>query len=415
MKLINPILYFQDLLAFRKDRERFLVVEILKHCVKVSALNANFKDKKLFLAKFARKDIGFLESPAEISKKLKKLLFRFGKISRYKIVVSLDSRFAATIHAPVKLIRENPKTAINESELENLLSQAVWRFHDRNRNRVALKLNTNDLDVLLSDVHIKEIKLDGHKALNPIGFSAKSVEVCLGATFTERNFSETLNSLLPKENILFLGESGATLAYVLSQSREDSPFLLIKIYPQETTATCFKENSISNVGNFAWGTSNLEMAVAENLNVAKPVAAGILSKYLDGNTSAHFARRFEKLLFDEFGNFGGELANILKKTNNKNVYIYSIDPLPLSVCSSAAKHSFGRNLQLIFPREDFVADKLNFELKLKESRAFVGDFSGARRGAANFLLTASVALAHHFCFQNEQMNKIIKRRVRWLL
>ena len=143
------------------------------------------------------------------------------------------------------------------------------------------------------------------------------------------------------------------------------------------------------------------MAVAENLNVAKPIAAGILSKYLDGNTSAHFARRFEKLLFDEFGNFGGELANILKKTNNKNVYIYSIDPLPLSVCSSAAKHSFGRNLQLIFPREDFVADKLNFELKLKES--------------ANFLLTASVALAHHFCFQNEQMNKIIKRRVRWLL
>lgn len=404
MKLINPILYFQDLLAFRKDGERFLVVEILKHCVTVSALTANFKDKKLFLAKFARKDISFLENPEEIFKKLKKLLFRFGKISRYKVVMSLDSRFAATIHAPVKLIREKPKTAINESELENLLSQAVWKFHDRNRNRVALKLNTNDLDVVLSDVHVKEIKLDGHKALNPIGFSARSVEVCLGATFTERNFTEILKSLLPKENILFLGESGAILAYVLSQSRQESPFLLVKIYPQETTATCFKENSIINAGSFAWGTLNLEKAVSENLNVAKDVAAGILSQYLGGNTSARFARHFEKILFNEFSNFGGELASFLKKTNNKNAYIYSISPLPLAVCASAARHSFGRNLQLIFPREDFVADKLNFELKLKRGR-----------DVTNSLLTFSAALAHHFCFQNEQINKIIKRRVRWLL
>ena len=114
---------------------------------------------------------------------MKKIAKNFGG---YKTILALDSDFAHTVNSSIGIIRDNPKETITESDLDNILFQALWRFFDRYRATAAGRLGVGDVDVVLSDIRVGEIKLDGHKVINPVGFKAKSAEIYLSETFISR-------------------------------------------------------------------------------------------------------------------------------------------------------------------------------------------------------------------------------------
>src|SRR3989338_8793274 len=160
-------------------RESFLVIEVLPDFTRISLLFGDLE----------RKELEFIRSKTSAGRdyeSLRRALKSFGKLSRQKIILSLDSDLAATIYSSVALVRENPRDPIDENDLDNLISQAVWKFFDRQRAKVAAKIGVNDFDVLLADVRIGSIKLDDHRVVNPIGFRARTIEVQLSQTFTAR-------------------------------------------------------------------------------------------------------------------------------------------------------------------------------------------------------------------------------------
>src|SRR3989338_7752593 len=133
-------------------------------------------------------------------------------------------------------------------------------------------MNISDLDVILSDVQINGIKLDGHKVVNPLGFQAKAVEIKLSLTFTPREFINNLKKLLPKENIIFVGEDGPALSHLLSRGHDQENFVLANIFPKQTTLFKVDGHAISYLDKFEWGHGNLIKALAEYLGASEATA-----------------------------------------------------------------------------------------------------------------------------------------------
>ena len=153
-----------------RRRERFLVLEILNRFLRASFIKADFSRKRLEILKIVSRHHEY-ESQDLILELIKNLLKGFGKLDRYRIIVCLDPALATTIHSTVVLVRDKPKEPIDESDLNNRIAQGIWRLFDRERSPAAVKMKSRDLDVLLTDVKVRRIKLDGHKVINPLGLS----------------------------------------------------------------------------------------------------------------------------------------------------------------------------------------------------------------------------------------------------
>ncbi len=398
MKIVNIIK------AYLQHGDRFLVVEILKHFIRVSLIKTNFEERQLHLLKSITRPLSADDGLETVLETLKKLVASFGKISKYRIVLSLNPQFATTIHSSISLVREKSKIPIDDPDLDNLVSQAIWKFYDRQRGKVAVKMQINDLDVLLSDVQIKGIKLDGHKVVNPIGFNAKSVEFQFNATFTSRDCINGLKSILPREQVVFIGEDGSTLAYLLSHSHKESSFLAVNVFPEETALFVAKEGTINFMDTFPWGESALKKTLADSLSVSQEVAGEVMKKCALGQTSQFFMKRVEKFLLEELGVFAKGLEGFLSRAEVKTVYIQPFFHMPPVVFTQAFKNCFSQSVKVFPVHDGLISEKLEFNLKLNRGYEIPNSFSAI-----------SGIMASYFYPQSEQIKKIAKRRIRWLI
>ena len=180
MKFHNKVIHIFSQLFLKGDK--YVVIELLDHYIQVTVLRTDFKTKQITITRAFSEEIPEFNAVSAL-KEARRILKKISGLKKYKIILSLDSSFATTMYSSVSLVRTNPKDVIDEADLDNLISQAIWRFFDKHRFRVAQKMNVDEVDVLLTDVRIRDIRIDGHRVVNPIGFKSKAVEIFFSQTF----------------------------------------------------------------------------------------------------------------------------------------------------------------------------------------------------------------------------------------
>jgi hypothetical protein len=379
-------------LSFWNKKERFLLLEILPQISRISLIKADFENKELFVSRVVN-----FRRPA-----LKKILKQFGDLSKYKILISLDSRLATTIYSSVVLVRDRPRDAIDEPDLDNLLSQAVWKFFDRHRAAAAAKMNINDFDVLLTDIRIGQIKLDGHKVINPLGFKARSLEVGICQTVIPRSFINELKEALPLDRILLIGEAGAIWTRFINRIAEEKNLTLVNVFSGETHLFYSDGARLAYHDELKWGRGNLISAIAETLAVAPAVAENIMALFNRKEISPGLFKKIENLFMEELGFLIRGVENALSRKNQRQVYINTFSSLPPTVFSSAFKNKFSFSVKLSPADQNFITENYQFKLKYKKLPADYNLFA-----AAALILESNLA-------SNDKITQLAKRRVRWL-
>jgi len=384
----NP---FASLLNFFDKRERFLIVELLSHGVRVSSVKADLEKEKLLLGKIVETDRA----------KLKKVISKFGNLSKLKIIIGLHPRFATTIYSGISLLRDNPRDPIDDADLDNLLSQAVWKFFDRHRAKAATKMEVGEIDVLLADVRIGQIRLDGHRVVNPIGFKARTIEVQLSQTFTTRAIVNELKAALPLSDAAFISESGTAWLHVISQLHKDEEVLLANVFAQETDLFSKRDGRLAFQDQLLWGSHNLVKALAAALAVSPGIAQDILQLCAIGEVSPAVAKKLEGVLIEELQTLINGLETALAK-GQRIIYINSFFDLPPLVFSNTMKHKFSTVVRLFPANPEFVSVNYRFGLEYKELPA-----------AYNLFSIAALILESNL-LPNDKMSQIARKRVRWL-
>jgi len=212
-----------------------------------------------------------------------------------KEVLDLDSKSAVTIFSSVDVSRDNPQDELGITDLENYISQAIWKLFDRSRADAAARLEINEVDLLLTDARVMGMKIDNNQIINPHGFTGRKLEMLLGITMVKRDkFVESTNPF----------EGGSVRAYLLSRSDEG---LENAIYVEagDTTTTIFsiQPKEIIYLNEFDWGGTHLIRAIQDEFGVDEFAARGMYVKFVDGDVSEEVEKKLSKIFYRAFGGF----------------------------------------------------------------------------------------------------------------
>lgn len=382
--------------------DNYAVIEVLNNSVRISLLRFYTDKKRIeFLNNSVRFFNGF--DRGEILKIIKLMAGKAAKLSNLNIILTLDSQLATTIYSTISLIRTRPKELIDEADLDNLISQSIWRFFDRERLKAAQKMGVGDIDVLLGDVRVKEIKVDGHKVVNAIGFKAKSLDVSLSQTFVPRDFIKGIYDIFSPSKISFITEAGVSLSHFIRNSgAEKRPFLLVNLFYSGSVVFRDLDERISYISGLDWGELNLLSWLGESLLIEEDTAKGVLDSYLKNNTSQSFLKKIENILTSE-------LISLIQKIDKLNpggsgaVYLNPYFNLPPLIFSPYFRPRLNGGLKLVSPAVESIVKDLGFELEFNK----LSDIKNSATVLAAFL--EFILLPN-----NERLNHIVNRRVRWL-
>jgi len=389
---------------FTAKAPNFLVIEVINHYLQVTLISADFAVKNILIQKNWIKEIDRLDSEY-LLREIKKILKKLPKKSDFEVILNLDSSLATTIYSSVSLLRPKPKELIDEADLDNLISQAIWRFFDKQRPKAAKKMGVEEIDVLLSDVRIRGIRVDGHRVVNPLGFKAKSVEIYLSETFAVRDFAKGIREIMPAYKIVFVSEAGTTLSHALLNASQDktAPLFLVNLFPNQTSVFHASAGRLHHIDSFNWGGNSFLNNLKENFRLDHTAASSIIDLYNKNGGSPHFSRRLENILIEECQVLANGIESLVSETGK--LYINPYFSLPACLISDRFESRFNKNFKIQLLSTDSVMKNFGFTLQFSKS-------AGRIKNPATLF---SVLLELSMMPKNEKISYLANRRVRWLL
>ncbi len=245
-------------------------------------------------------------------------------------ILDLDSKSAVTIFTLVTIPHNNPRQEIGLTDLENYISQAIWKTFDGCRNEAAARLEVDEADLLLTDARVIEVRVDGHPVINPHGFTGSRLDVALVITMVKREkFIEEADIIL---------EGGSVRAHLLAKSQGLKDAIYIEVKGNTTTIFHITPERIAYLSEFNWGEKELARLLKEELGLMDDHSAeDIHLRYVQGELSEKAIKKVDKVFYNAFNTFvnGGvmTLKNFLKPRPDKlpPIYLKSFLPLPKSV------------------------------------------------------------------------------------
>ena len=294
-----------------------------------------------------------------------------------KEIVDLDSGSAATIFSFIKIPRDNPSEELGMVELENALSNAIWKMFDGVREEVAVRLGVDGADLLLTDARVVGIKIDGNQIINPSGFTGRELEILLALTMVRRD------RFVEGKDIF---EGGSVRAYLIAKETGFENSVYIEVGDDATTLFEIAPSGVSYVGDFDWGGEKLTNAIQDELGVLPTTAHGIYIKHASGGVSLHVKKRMDKIFYDALGEFvnGVILASRNAKSSNgspSTVYLHTFFPVP----------------------DDFR--KKRFTIGEKRVRFLTP------AGSSDINVFAADEIHRRY----DELNQLAKRRIKWLM
>lgn len=384
---------------FQKNKkDNFLIVSFLENKIKLVALEADFINKDLEIKTIFTKEMPDAliakDVPQDITTYLKKIFSSVFYLRTYKVIFVFGPGLAVTNFGSASILRDNIHELITEANLENLISKATFNFFGPNRKYASSRFNSSELETLICDVRIYDILLDKHPSINLLKEKGKKLDFYLSETFCHRDFLKKIISLLPaRAKLAFIAEGGSTLAHLAARFLT-KPFLFARVGLHETNLFLrAKDGSISYFDSFEWGKDVLYASLSKELCVSKEVAKSILMRYLENNTSSLFARKLNLLVKKELALLNKGLEIMKSKAKIKSL---ALELEPLLVKDLKLKNISSKSLISI--DSETILNFFNFQTN--------NSFG---------LYSLAALLESYFTPQEDLVNKLARRRMRWLI
>lgn len=75
--------------------------------------------------------------------------------------------------------RLKPKTKIDLPELKNIIHKVQWKAFDNVRKQLSWETGLSEIDVKLINAAIVDVRIDGYRVTNPLGFQGKDISIAI--------------------------------------------------------------------------------------------------------------------------------------------------------------------------------------------------------------------------------------------
>jgi hypothetical protein len=384
-----------------KPREKFLVLEITPSGVSGLFLSVD-EERNLVFEKFVRGiDLQkFLKSPVRgMTQKSWEGNYFFK--SHRKVIAAVDPSLATTIPVPLDLPRnagtEHAEIAL--TELENMIAQAMGKIFNQCRAEAAKRLAIHEIDTIMVGAKARSFMVDGHRVVNPVGFTGKKISLLLELTFTGRVLFEDLKEFFNSPDDFFFAESPQARLTSLARARKLPLNLVVDEGPRGSSVFILQktkdDHPVLYREKMQWSFDALFLRIAADLGVSDATAKDLYRSCIGGGMSESAARAFKKVIDPAVAAFFKEGT---REKLQGFIYVDADHDMPFALPHRRNGMVFDQ-----FPAEEIVR-QLGF------GDAELGDIP--RRAVFRNLLPFVEA---YFDKSNSEINQKLRRRLHWLV
>lgn len=181
--------------------------------------------------------------------------------------------------------RLRPQTKIDLTELKNIVHKVQWKAFDQVRQQLAWETGRQEVDVKLVNAAIVDVKIDGYRITNPLGFQGKDVTVGIFNAFAPMvhlGALQTIASELELDILSIAAEPYAVARCLGGDEAGEFNAIFIDIGGGTTDIAVVRNGGVEGTKMFALGGRAFTKRLAQNLNIPFEKAEEIKIGYSNG-------------------------------------------------------------------------------------------------------------------------------------
>lgn len=103
--------------------------------------------------------------------------FEMAKVTPKQCVIGIAGELVKGATTTVHYTRENSKDKITLKELKDIIEQVQAQAFEKTRSELAWETGQAELDVKLVNSAVVDVRIDGYKVTNPVGFQGRDIQV----------------------------------------------------------------------------------------------------------------------------------------------------------------------------------------------------------------------------------------------
>lgn len=213
-----------------------------------------------------------------------------------QMVMGIAGEFVKGATSTINYNREEHDAKINLTELRNIVHKLQWRAFAEVRKQLSDETGYPEIDIKLVNTAIVDVRIDGYKVTNPLGFQGKSVQMSIFNSFAPLVHFSALQNIAEELNIDLLSIVSEPYAVARSLDFEDGNIsaIFMDIGGGTTDIAVVENGAVIGTKMFALGGRTFTKRLAVELNISFQEAEKLKLAY----TADKLEQKSKKIITD---------------------------------------------------------------------------------------------------------------------
>lgn len=220
------------------------------------------------------------------------------------VIIGIAGELVKGVTTTVHYERARPEIRIDLPELKNIMQKVQWKAFDRIRAQMAFETGHNEIDVKLINASIVDVKIDGYRVSNPIGFQGKDVSIGVFNAYAPMVHLGALQSIAEELRLDLLAIAAEPYAVAKAMGVENNPdfgAIFIDIGGGTTDVAVVRNGGLEGTVMFGLGGRAFTKRLATDFNLSFDEAENVKLKHSTGMLGAEVSSKISRILEQDCG------------------------------------------------------------------------------------------------------------------
>lgn len=192
-------------------------------------------------------------------------------VSSDQLIMGIAGELVKGSTTTISYTRREPDTKIDLSELKNIVHKVQWKAFDEVRSELAFETGYNEIDIKLVNAAIVDVRIDGYKVSNPLGFQGKEVTISIFNAFAPLVHYGSLQTIAAELDLDLIAITAGPYALARCLGNEDGGNLsaiFIDIGGGTTDIAVVSNGSVEGTKMFTLGGRTFTKRLANALSIS---------------------------------------------------------------------------------------------------------------------------------------------------
>lgn len=221
------------------------------------------------------------------------------KIKPDQIILGIAGELVKGITTTVHYERTKPQIKIDLPELKGIIQKVQWKAFDKVRKQLSYETGQKEIDIKLINAAIVDVKIDGYRVTNPLGFQGKDVSIAIFNAYAPLVHLGALQTIASELDMDLLSIAAEPYAVARCMGIEDSiefSAVFIDIGGGTTDISVVRSGGIEGCKMFALGGRAFTKRLSNELGVDFAEAEELKIKYSNDMLPANVMHKIKEVL-----------------------------------------------------------------------------------------------------------------------